>query len=61
MGKILVADDNPLSLDFFCEAIALAGHAAIAVADGSAALAAAREQHFDLLVLDARMPGLNGV
>jgi CheY-like chemotaxis protein/HPt (histidine-containing phosphotransfer) domain-containing protein len=46
MGKILVADDNPLSLDFFCEAIALA---------------AAREQHFDLLVLDARMPGLNGV
>lgn len=60
MGKILVADDNPLSLDFFCEAIALTGHESIAVADGSAALAAAREQHFDLFVFDARMPGLGG-
>lgn len=60
MGKILVADDNPLSLNFFCEAFALAGHEAIAVMDGSAALDAAREQHFDLLVLDARMPGLDG-
>lgn len=61
MARILVADDNPLSLHFLTEAIALAGHESIAVADGCAARAAAIEQRFDLLVLDARMPGLDGL
>lgn len=61
MAMILVADDNPLSLNFFCEAFAVAGHESIAVMDGIAARDAALDQHFDLLVLDARMPGLDGV
>ena len=61
MGKILVADDNPLSLNFFCEAFAVAGHESMAVMDGIAAREAALDQQFDLLVLDARMPGLDGV
>ncbi len=61
MARILVAEDNLLSLHFLREAIALAGHEPIAVADGCAARDAADEQPFDLLVLDARMPGLDGV
>ena len=61
MGNILVADDNPLSLLFFREAIAVAGHESIAEVDGLAARDAAQNQLFDLIVLDARMPGLDGV
>lgn len=60
MAKLLVADDNPLSLHFLCEAIALAGHESIAVADGLAARDAGLDQSFELIVLDAHMPGLDG-
>lgn len=61
MGKILVADDNPMSLLFFCEAIRVAGHESLAATDGLSAREMACEQAFDLIVLDARMPGLDGV
>ena len=61
MAKILVADDNPLSLQFFCEAIRVAGHESLAVADGVAAQDAARNQRFDLIVLDVHMPVVDGV
>jgi CheY-like chemotaxis protein/HPt (histidine-containing phosphotransfer) domain-containing protein len=60
LGHILVADDNPLSLAFFAEAIALAGHLATTAADGRQAVATAACQRFDLLLLDTRMPGLDG-
>ncbi len=60
MALILVADDNPLSLHFLAEAITLAGHATVLAEDGSVALALADARSFDLIMLDARMPGLNG-
>ena len=60
MAHVLVADDNPLSLHFFAEAIAMAGHETALAEDGSAALALAGSQSFDLILLDARMPGLDG-
>lgn len=60
MGQVLVADDNPLSLAFFSEAIRLAGHLATTAADGTRAVEAASCRQFDLLLLDTRMPGLDG-
>lgn len=60
MAKLLVADDNALSVHFFSEAVAIAGHDAATSEDGRAALALASTQAFDLILLDARMPGLDG-
>ena len=60
MAEILVADDNPLSLHFFSEALALVGHRATTAEDGKRALQLALERPFRLLLLDARMPGLDG-
>lgn len=60
MAHVLVADDNPLSLRFFAEIIAMAGHETTIAEDGMAALALAGKQSFDLILLDARMPGLDG-
>ena len=60
MGQVLVADDNPLSLAFLSEAIRLAGHLATTAADGTRAVEAACCRQFDLLLLDTRMPGLDG-
>ncbi|HET6545660.1 MAG TPA: response regulator [Rhodanobacteraceae bacterium] len=60
MPHALVADDNPLSLRFFADALATLGIDCVAVADGNAAVAHAGARRFDLLLLDARMPGLTG-
>jgi CheY-like chemotaxis protein/HPt (histidine-containing phosphotransfer) domain-containing protein len=58
--RILVADDNPPSLRFFAEALALAGFECLQAADGGSAVQLAQAHALDLLLLDARMPGLDG-
>ncbi|HEY0230621.1 MAG TPA: response regulator [Dokdonella sp.] len=58
--RILIADDNPLTLRFFVEALAILGIDGTGVADGRIAIEHARENAFDLLLFDARMPGGGG-
>jgi len=59
-ARILVADDNPLTLRFFLEALTIAGVDGVGVSDGRIAIDRACESHFDLLLFDARMPGIGG-
>lgn len=58
---LLIADDNPLSLQFLREAALQLGHSCAEAADGETALNRAQAEHFDLLLLDLRMPGLGGL
>lgn len=58
MPLVLIADDNPVSLRFMVEA--LSDCDCVAAEDGHAALRHATTSTFDLLVLDARMPGFDG-
>lgn len=58
--RVLVADDNPVSLTFFTNALAQFGITAFGATDGKTALESARTDAFDLLLLDARMPGHSG-
>lgn len=60
MPRVLVADDNPLSLRFFAEALAACGCACTTAADGAEAVTRAQATAFDLLLLDVRMPRLDG-
>ncbi|TCO40308.1 response regulator [Dokdonella fugitiva] len=60
MPRILVADDNPLSLRFLSDVLAEAGAEVHEAVDGIAAVRLASASAFDLLLLDARMPGLDG-
>ncbi|WP_049620922.1 response regulator [Frateuria defendens] len=55
--RVLVADDDPASRRFLGDALRHLGLAAETCADGGAALALARGERFDLLLLDRRMPG----
>jgi CheY-like chemotaxis protein/HPt (histidine-containing phosphotransfer) domain-containing protein len=58
--NILVADDNPVSLRFFADALAQFGLSSELAHDGIETVERARRTRFDLLLLDARMPGLDG-
>lgn len=55
--RALVADDDPASRLFLVEALRSLGLDAQACPDGTAAMALAHDEAFDLLLLDCRMPG----
>jgi CheY-like chemotaxis protein len=58
--RILVVDDEPMVRALISRALTDAGYEVVAVADGRAALDAARSAQFDLIVTNNYMPGLNG-
>jgi CheY-like chemotaxis protein len=58
--RVLIADDDPVSLRFLAAAIGQFGCDVVAVVNGAAALAATLAEPFHLLLLDRRMPGLGG-
>jgi two-component system, NtrC family, response regulator AtoC len=61
VGRILVADDEEGIRTFLAESLERAGHEVTQVADGAAALRAAREEPFDVVLTDLRMPGTDGM
>ncbi|MGH8212421.1 MAG: response regulator [Rhodanobacteraceae bacterium] len=58
--RILLAEDDPVSLAFLASVLQELGCEVEAVADGDAAERAASTHPFDLLVFDHRMPALEG-
>ena len=61
MSTILVADDDRALRESLVEALADLGHTAIEAADGVAALALVAQGGIDAVLLDLRMPGLDGM
>lgn len=59
-ARILVADDNAANLDLMLYLLRAFGHDALGVSSGQAALEAARNQAFDLVLSDILMPGMDG-
>ena len=57
---ILVVDDEPIARRTISVALAKSNLRCIGMEDSRAALAMLRENPFDLIFLDAEMPGLNG-
>jgi len=61
MDKILIVDNDEGLVHFLSRILSKQGHAVSQAMDGSAALARISEETFDLLLLDYKMPGLNGL
>jgi CheY-like chemotaxis protein len=61
MPSILIVDDDIAIREALSEALADLGHTPSAVADGAAALAWLAHHHADAVLLDLRMPGLDGM
>ncbi len=59
--RILIADDNPMNLDILQARLAVHGYELLTAGDGEAALASARAQQPDLILLDIMMPKLDGI
>lgn len=60
MNRILIAEDETRIADFIERALQAAGYSTFTVADGASAAALARDDDFDLLVLDLGLPDLDG-
>ena len=60
-ARVLVVEDDDHIRELVALHLGLEGHTAVAVADGAEALALARAEPFDLLILDLMLPGLDGV
>ncbi len=59
--RILVADDSAMNRDVAAAFLQAAGHAVVEAADGDAALRMVAAQAFDVVLMDLRMPVLDGV
>jgi signal transduction histidine kinase/CheY-like chemotaxis protein len=59
--RILLADDTALNRDLAGRFLRSAGHTVVEVNDGSAAVQAVTTADFDLVLLDIRMAGINGL
>lgn len=60
-GTILVAEDEAAVRESLAEVLREEGYDVVAVADGTAALAALEQRDFDLVLSDIRMPGADGL
>lgn len=61
MSRVLVVDDHDGVRQGLLLALRHLGHEAVAVADGREALARLQAEHFDVLLTDLQMPGMNGL
>jgi PAS domain S-box-containing protein len=59
--KVLIADDEALNRSIAHSFVSRAGHEVECVDSGTAAVDRAASQDFDIIVMDVRMPGLNGL
>ncbi len=59
--SVLVAEDNPVNALLARALLERAGHRVTHVGDGAAAVASAAAERFDLILMDMRMPGLDGL
>src|SRR5262245_24944008 len=61
MSRILVVDDDPIVARTLVDLLALHDHVATRASGGEDALVLLAEGDFDLVMLDLRMPGIDGI
>jgi class 3 adenylate cyclase/CheY-like chemotaxis protein len=60
-ARILIADDQPMNVDILQTRLAVHGYEIFTATDGEEALAAARAEQPDLILLDIMMPKMDGI
>ena len=60
-GKIFVVEDNALNLELASELLTGAGHTVLQARTAEEGLRLARTEALDLILLDVRLPGMDGL
>ena len=60
-AKILVVDDDPDIVEVLAELLKKEGHQVTTCANGAAAISAGREEKFDVVLADIRLPDMDGL
>jgi PAS domain S-box-containing protein len=60
-GRILVAEDNAINLLVIRTVLEKAGYQVVSVGNGRDAIARLETEHFDLVLMDISMPGMDGI
>jgi CheY-like chemotaxis protein len=60
-GRILLVDDNEDFLDSTRDVLEIEGYDVVTATNGPEAIARAAAEAFDLILMDIKMPGMNGV
>ena len=61
IDSLLLVDDEPLMLQFLAEVLRRRGYAPVLAENGKKALSYLREQTFDLIITDMKLPDLSGM
>ena len=61
MNRVLCIEDDPMTSDYIASGLAEAGYVVDVAADGDSGLARASDGHYDAIVLDRMLPGLDGL
>jgi CheY-like chemotaxis protein len=61
MATVLLVDDEPMLRSVLCEYLKFAGDTVVECCDGDDALERLRASHFDIVVSDVLMPGMDGL
>ena len=59
-GRLLLVDDDPINLEVGCGLLGLMGCDVRVASHGEEALTLARQQDFDLILMDCQMPMMDG-
>ena len=60
-SSILIVDDEPITRKSLTDILRLEGYSVVSVSNGQAAVEHVRTHHIDLMVVDLRMPGMDGI
>ncbi|MEO8178035.1 MAG: response regulator [Deltaproteobacteria bacterium] len=61
MAKVLVVEDNSVNMTLAVFLLESAGHAVLSATNAEAALALARQEHPELILMDIQLPGIDGL
>jgi CheY-like chemotaxis protein len=59
--RILIVEDNPVDRKLAGMLLTTSGHAVMEMASAEAAVKAIARDHYDLILLDLRLPGMDGL